>query len=388
MLFTIRAPTSEAESLSFEEDGGIALYLNDRFLPYRPITIGGKQRAEFTWYPGSPEATVQMLGPEEDTIQLRGWWKDRFFTLNSVSVFPATNAVQVPSNLLVQSVADLVQTVDNMRRMGRQITMKWSGMTRVGHIVAFRQTWHNIHDCEWEIDFAVMSQGEKTVPNVGAVQISLPDVYAEALKIAADIQDRIFEASGLPAALALSATASAALNTTNLVTLATANALAGVVTGYTGSVVSFSQGVRRTVAVLTGAPGQLVTAAGASAESAATEFYSWAAYGSQDGAPLGTLLTAEYYTRRFGSGVKNARYNYIVTRNQVAQQAAALEAQIQVFVAPQNLDMRDVSTQFYGTPDYWRQLMQYNNLTDSRLTAGQRINVPPVSSFTAALGSI
>jgi len=47
-----------------------------------------------------------------------------------------------------------------------------------------------------------------------------------------------------------------------------------------------------------------------------------------------------------------------------------------VFQARDGMDLRTVSTQFYGTPDEWQSLMVFNNLLSSGLVAGQVIFVP------------
>src|SRR5262245_24990140 len=49
-----------------------------RALPYRPITFSGTMRHDITWYPGNPEATIQVLGAAEDPTTINGRWSDRW----------------------------------------------------------------------------------------------------------------------------------------------------------------------------------------------------------------------------------------------------------------------------------------------------------------------
>ena len=42
-------------------------------LPFRPLTLSGTHRAEFTWYQGSGIASVQELGPEEEPTNIKGF---------------------------------------------------------------------------------------------------------------------------------------------------------------------------------------------------------------------------------------------------------------------------------------------------------------------------
>lgn len=382
----IRTPNAPAESLTLEEEGGNTLVLNERFLPYRPITIGGKQRAEFTWYPGSPEATVQMLGPEEDSIQLRGFWKDKFYGENSVGYGPTANYQQNDTGLglsRVDNVAALVQVVDDMRRMGRRITLNWAGLRRVGHITGFRQTWHNVHDCEWEIDFSVVSQGETTVPAVAAVTITPPDAYQLALKQAILIQDSIIAASRVNDVLAITNQASVALNAAEVLVQATTGALYDVARGYTSAYVTVTQGLRRVVSIQTGAIASTANVLRTTADTALSEFYSFGQYGDQDNTPLGVQLAADNLRRTVTRDLRATTRAFALNRRQAAVESTGTAAQVQSYVAPANTDLRAVSQLYYGTPDYWRQLMTYNGLNTSKLSAGQTIFVPPASMLNS-----
>ena len=380
----IRTPNAPAESLVLEEEGGVTLVLNERFLPYRPITIGGKQRAEFTWYPGSPEATVQMLGPEEDSIQLRGFWKDKFLGETSVLIGQALN--QQTGGLSVNradNVEALVRVVDAMRRMGRRITLTWSGLMRVGHITGFRQTWHNVHDCEWELDFTVVSQGENTVPVVAAVQITPPDAYQQALKQAIIIQDAIIAASRVNDVLALTNQASVGLNAAAVLVQAATGALYDVARGYTSAYVTVTQGLRRVVSIQTGAIAGTSTVLRSSVDTALSEFYSFGQYGDQDNTPLGVQLAADNLRRTVARDFRATQRAFAFNRRQAAVEATGTNAQVQTQITTADTDLRTVSQTAYGTSDYWRPLMTYNGLSTSRLSAGQTLFVPPASMLNA-----
>ena len=383
----IRTPNAPAESLVLEEEGGVTLVLNERFLPYRPITIGGKQRAEFTWYPGSPEATVQMLGPEEDSIQLRGFWKDKFYGETSVG-YGSTDDYrrgQIAGYGLdrVANVAALVQAVDAMRRMGRRITLKWSGLLRVGHITGFRQTWHNVHDCEWELDFTVVSQGEKTVPVVAAVQITPPDLYQQALKQAIIIQDSIIAASRVNDVLALTNQASVGLNAAAVLVQAATGALYDVARGYTSAYVTVTQGLRRVVSIQTGAIAGTSTVLRTTFDTALSEFYSFGQYGDQDNTPLGVQLAADNLRRTVARDFRATQRTFAFNRRQAAVEATGTNAQVQTQITTADTDLRTVSQNAYGTSDYWRPLMTYNGLSPGRLSAGQTLFIPPASMLNA-----
>jgi hypothetical protein len=50
--------------------------LAGRDAPERPVKRKGSQRATQTHYPGSQQASVQVMGTREDPLVLRGWFQD------------------------------------------------------------------------------------------------------------------------------------------------------------------------------------------------------------------------------------------------------------------------------------------------------------------------
>jgi hypothetical protein len=90
--------------------------------------------------------------------------------------------------------------------------------------------------------------------------------------------------------------------------------------------------------------------------------------------PFANVCAAELWKR----GVYDAA--------RAAQRQAALQAQdlgrqvnpdlIAVVVARDGDDLRDISTDAYGTPDQWKALEAYNGLTSSALSAGDVVFVP------------
>lgn len=374
----IQTPPSPSTELVLEEEGGVTVTLKDRFLPYLPLRVEGKQRAEFTWYPGSPEATVQMLGPEEGAIRINGFWKDKFFEL--VQNVLVTSDTPIP--VLVTNVAELVATVDTMRRMGRRITLNWGGLRRVGHITSFTQTWHNFHDVEWDIEFSVLSQGETTVPSVSAAEITLPSLYSLALKTSLEIQQKIIDGSGLPTYLAVIGAVNNAMLAGELLATATAGAIGDVARGYANGVFSVTQGTRRVIANLTSTVVGLGIQANTIADTATSEALSFGIYGGMDNAPIGAQLAANSFQRTVSDTMRKARYSFADSRRLAARQAAGEASKIQTYTPPTDTDLRTISVRYYNTDAYWQDLMIYNGLQESRVPQGALVSIPPTTAFS------
>ena len=58
------------------------------------------------------------------------------------------------------------------------------------------------------------------------------------------------------------------------------------------------------------------------------------------------------------------------------------------FYATEDVDLRDVSTEWYSTPDQWRDLMIFNGFQTSRLALGQLVMVPQLSAFDDLVGEV
>ncbi len=375
---------SEASTFSLIEEGGVTLELRERALPYRPLTISGKQRAEFTWYPGNPEATVQMLGPEEGVITLRGYWKDRFIQGTGAARFIGAEVTQLraaiqstlTTSAAIASVSDLVQRVDDMRRMGRRITLSWAGLQRVGHITSFTQHWNNVHDCEWEMDFSVLSQNEAVVPTAQQNAPNLADQAVQALQQAQNVSTATATAFELlqEASLTFSNTL---LQSVTAFDEGTTRA-AEVIYNATSSVATYAQApfdaARRIAASASGLVVSASQTLGTAVDRSLADCVEFGAWGMQDDAPMGIQIAGNSVQRSFNNAVQSVRYNNALTRYALEQQ---LQQELSAsFVASQNMDLRDVSTRYYGTPDNWQQLMQFNGFASSKLNAGDLVWVP------------
>lgn len=390
---------TQATTFTLEEIGGITLTLRDRALPYLPLSITGTQRAEFTWYPGSPQATVQMLGPEEGVIAIRGFWKDRFIEgTNAAQVRGASETVLRVSDAQasIRNIEDLVRVVDTMRRQGRLIKLTWDKITRYGHITQFTQTWHRSHDCEWELDFSVTSQEAPVAPVVASAVKTVSDMAAEEQLLVRRLNGAV---ASTPAALPKGTVPGApGAPLPRGYQVAQLNILQDALAAYTSAVDAvesaasyLSNGaamiaagialpgniIRNSMSVVSGVISRLSRAGGLVVDTALTEAF---AVGSvlgvvdQDNVPFGIQLGSANYLKIVDRTVREVRSSNAVLRYQMAQQ---LQDEIAAsFVAPQAMDLRDVSTRFYGTPDRWIMLMNYNGRNDSALRAGELIWVP------------
>lgn len=394
---------NEASSLTLAEEGGGTLILTDRALPYMPLSISGKQRAEFNWYPGNPQATVQMLGPEEGTITLKGFWKDKFiqgtgaaqWVGSEVSELRAALGTANTQGASVASVVELVKIVDNMRRMGRRIKLAWDRLIRYGHIVGFTQTWQTTHYCEWELEFAVVALEEPRIESSNPSQPNLGDVAVQASQWVGDLATA--KESYKPSAIVVAPELQVWLNDFDKQCF-TASAYISGAASYSAQLVQLGPNTARSVmASVLGVGTTAARSVGTVLDVALTEVFAIGSFTAagvslvtgetnefrEDSLPFGVQLGATSYQRQIRNATQSIAYSTAVSRWAMQQQ---LQDELKAsFVAKQDTDLRDVSTQFYGTPDNWRDLLIYNGLTSSKLTAGQLIWVPQ-QGYSAGAG--
>jgi hypothetical protein len=376
--FTIRELTGQQRTLR----------LAGRALPYQGVAFSGRMRAEFTWYPGNPEATVQVFGAAEDETMVNGMWKDRFLSSVGPDGFVQQNtAIAQLDGVDLADVMELCKTVDDIRMNGQLLEVTWDEITRVGILIKFVQKWIRRQDVEWEMSFGWINRGEPSVPAVFAQSADLSDVRMQlannvsALATAAQLPSQIQVASNVAIGIGNSITsaqqaasnaADALAASVNAVQQSTdaATRIAGVLAGIQDTMDTLHDTISSTppaVGIVTPTLTPLASVG--------------VAILSQNAPSIATPLTVAQQLQyaNFMRGLNRATKK--VWREAARRQQDLLASLnpdiIGVFYARQDTDLRIVSTQFYGTPNEWQRIASFNNITTgSGLVAGQVVFVP------------
>lgn len=363
---------SDASEFTIQEQTGDrrTLFLTERALPYRPIEYSGEQRAEFTVYPGNPIKTMQVLGAEEDPTEIHGMWKDRFLTDTSGQSVIAWVLTVDGQRTPLRTAIDLVDVVNDIRRKGQEVVVQWGPKVRRGLLKKFIERWHNIHDVEWVIRFEWVSQNDPDAPVVLAKDTDNSNFIGTLQSGVQQLQNLVNTALNTDAAYIVSAQIGAVnAAITNVAGLV--QQLSDTTTNVVVTAMPIVDQQRRIAGILNDVANSsgtvMATVFGVPAVSVAQVAFV--------GGPIdGPALAVEYINRQL----------YDTARD---MQANAMEAQFSVlksinpdiiamFVARNDTDLRDVSTRFYGTQDDWRSIMVFNQLSVSRLSAGQVVFIP------------
>ena len=350
---------------------GDKIELKGRALPYKPYSLKGKMRAEFTWYPGNAVASVQLLGASEDATTIKGKWKDRFIR----SIDDDNNTVQPTAIALKngQQVADafaLVEAVDAIRMAGKLVEVTWDGTIRHGILTSFNPIWQQREIVDWEIEFTWMSRGEAQSPpsfappetantfasKLGDLVGKLQAAVAPLFNLVDDFETKLDEYVNaiIDASLEVSALAD---DTADLI-------------------FTPQNAIERALAAA-----ESVRAAAASIQDLITSTPPRAMERIADPTTLGLgdVLGIDSWSR----GVKDAARAIEVqasTDADTLRASARQEDLLATFVARAPTDLRTVSQIYYDTPDEWRRLLQFNALTSSALAIGQLVLVPKLES--------
>jgi len=342
--------------------------LSGRALPYRPFTIAGEQAADVTWYPGNPIATVQPLGAREMETVIKGWWKDRFIG-NDLALLRDDVTARLDGKQ-VTAVRDLAEVIDDIRRKGQLLEVAWLQHARRGLMRRFTQTWHTAGDLEYEIAFAWISQAEDAPEQLAERQVDLSLILDSMSARFNELENISPPAYG------------AAID----------QDFADKIKSQVDKMQSSITGMADTV--LSGVDGALAPLDSARRMMGLLQFAE---------ATAGDLIN-DINDRLYRSGIKVGERQDIqdisvptLTRVAAADLAMTRAARrlkhqarrdrikvsestdpvlVDVVFARRGQDLRDISTEYYGTPDEQGRLRRFNNLTTSELEAGQMVLVP------------
>lgn len=132
--------------------------------PLRPLKMGGTMRVKTSFYPGNPRASQQPIGATEKPTTVTGEWND----------------VQLGSD---GAAFALMRLIDDVRLSGLSVEVSWVGglsgdasapeltgdpIVRVGLITSTDFTIQRVQDVQWEVEFTWRSRGDTATPMIAS----------------------------------------------------------------------------------------------------------------------------------------------------------------------------------------------------------------------------
>lgn len=381
-------------------------------LPFQPFEWEGKQRIVKEHYPGNPEPAMQVLGPQESNVVLKGRFKaKRLQTSQTVAGF--SDPVE-----LRQQPYELQEYFDSMRLRGNVIELTLGEWQRYGFIERAKFSMKTLADIDYEIEFNIIGVNPpffnffanevQSIPYDINVALAVNGARLSSVDLDPDLPTDVFDAiseamSDLAAAIA-------------------------VVTNFVDGVMSIADDVtkhfNRAIGLLTYLRGQIaqykrrmgalaidITDAPAALEAYAKQ--SWVMLNSktiydlahQPAQPL-ALTDAEqtaalaqlstYATSRAAVDVANRGYptyeqavdvrdtlplDILVQRMLSQFQALYLAVPLRRHIIRQGDTLQKISLLYYRTPDNWEKIFEHNKLEDTNLASlvGTTLEIPKVS---------
>jgi hypothetical protein len=134
--------------LDIQELSGLKRHvtLRGNRLPKDKIPVGGKQRITKTYYPGHPEPTVQILGPEEDDLVIEGMLKDR----------------RIPIEYKGESLL-LMEVLDSVRAYGSMLLVEWASYRRYCYLQEAKFEIERENRITYKLTFSIYGLSPETI---------------------------------------------------------------------------------------------------------------------------------------------------------------------------------------------------------------------------------
>ena len=342
-------------------DKGATIALEGRALPYRGVSFETTQRSKLTWYPGNPVATQQIMGPVESPTIVTGQWKDRFL-----------------GDGIARRIGDVI---DSLNRTGHSVEVTWGsqfipdgvgGMNvadvqpyvRRGIIKRFKRTHDRAQEYAYEIEFEWRGRDDKAVTVMTEVFRDSDgyDTVSLQFQSAIDAINSLKNSStaqlitGLPGQVATIMDNVQTVFDSGVSTLATA-------TRTVQDISDIPDNIRKSVM---GATEQGGTACHNAVN--ASLLFPISVYQVVDH-PLDTLETW-IMLQQFREQVDAAWAAMHQLQDQLnAEQTPELLVEIRV---PEGTDLRLLALKYYGDPDLWTVIADYNHLPGSRVPNNPR----------------
>ena len=382
-----------------------AIVLRNRSLPHYPATWGGDNRVAIKYFPGNPVATAQVIGPTYTPSVFKGRWSDAFLyqgpapqslalrtlgfqgggseSAGILRNFPALAASAAPPALsgqvisggstfisgggipgssgLAQRARVLRDAFDLLRRSGQLLKVQWGSLVRFGFLT--RTAWEHDReeDIRWEMEFAWI--GDTAAPP----RIVPPSRFSP-LSLLRLLQSLLDAITGLLSLYAFVAQTYFQRVLSRIASLGS-------------SVVAFLETLRKFTsfallpAQALGSIRQQLTRIKLAARDLLSSLRNIpAAYGAQK---RGSQIDADSCTD-FAAAIIFAVTKLGGAVSDAYQQIAGLENSdvLGVHVMVEGTTLRDVATQFYGTPDGWPRIAEYNSLPGSLAPTGAVLRIP------------
>ena len=332
---------------NFDKDNpnNIQLRLLDNMMPHSPFAFGGTQNLEKVYYPGNPEPTIQVLGPMEDNVTIRGDLKAIHFQEERFEGIPK-QILDIIENIRAEGFICNFTLGDTWSRWGfiESATFEIERKTRI----------------QYEIDISIIGLKKPTQVKFIQREKQIPDK---------DVQALLEEMVKIQNARAMLPAPNRSIAERINAATGEVAAAVNILTDYVDNVLSQADNIRRSInralGIVRFTAGKLKGYITVIAETNPFAFDQ----------PIGTKYSqARFYSARI---TEASSMMSILARLQL--QIAALRQSIPLrrHLVVQGDTLQKISVKYYKTADGWQNIARYNNIAvGSTLSPGTVIEIP------------
>lgn len=352
-------------------------------LPFRPVADSTKQRMKVEYYPGATEAVAQVFGPDHTDLTVNGVFLTRYMADEDICLY----SDKVVLRQRVDSAEAAKVILRELCKAGQEVVVNWGvqpfGTEARGLVRGCNFKEHQAQRIEWEIEFVWVADSltavapELPVPKPDPK--SLYDKLSDLIEMAQEGLNDLGDAYNEYVVQNLRK-----LNTT----LDRVNNLVKSVAELQGKPAQFARDVLVTC--------QNVKQDIVDTQNAMLDFCAqYTSVGTEWKALAGGMSfmpwssTAEKPDDSADEQTRAALLSMEVDRllNESLWQANILSVYAKSLIVPTVIDiytaktgdtLRKVSMVYYGTPNRWQDIADYNGITSDNLVAGDVVIIPAV----------
>lgn len=359
-----------------------AILLQGRSLPYRGVSWGVEQRLDENWFPGNPQGVVQVIGPRELPTTITGMWKDVFLfddqhaatLLNFPGLMPAARpdattrggTTFASGGATPKQKAQLARVLRDAFRMlireGVKVKVEWGSLARVGFLKRGEFPHDREEDINYEIEFMWIGETDAD-PKPKKRKAELLSFLKQLLALLDQI---------LNAVIGAVIKASLWIRRVNQV-IAKLGSFVTELLGALDKLASFAFAPADTLANIRAQMRAITLAA---RELRQTIF---------DGASASYEATVQSLNPIEIAAAHAHELELLALGRRLGAEAEQMRLEIEEFIVPEleaiyvspgGITLRDVSLRFYGTPDNWQAIADFNGFGTSVVSPGTVVRVP------------
>ena len=340
-------------------------------MPTQPFTFGGEQKLVKDYYPGNSEPTVQVLGPRESNITIKGTLKaNRFAIRNEPSTDPEVSEAQSGATEQFRQFAkEKQELIEAMRIRGNLVRITMGDFQRFGFIEQTQFDMKTLAQIDYSVQFSIIGfnppsdckilSRTKTVPfDINKQVVSAVDDFERNRDI---IPDTISRSLGEQLSDAISQVAEAV----------------NLVTGFVDAVLTEVDSIQNAVARAEG----LIKNAQASISNFQRRVGAFDPEGGFDKFS-GNGVSGAYTNGQYISGALSGAFD-------LSSLIASLKTALQDFIDNEPLarhtiqtgdTLQNLSIQYYNNAEQWEEIYDHNRLLTRDLSTliGEIIEIPRV----------